>query len=498
MGAAPEARRPNLPRLVAGGALLTLGALLLVGQVLDLRLALLWPVFVLVPGLVLLIAGLASRRRGTEGLTIAGSIITIVALLLAYQNATNHWESWAYGWALVAPGGVGIALLLEGLVNGRRDLGQAGRVLLAIGLVLFTVGFVLFEGVLGISGRRIGLLGDIALPAALILIGLLVVFGRRRSSQPAGADPSTAHPVRPTGTTAPREELAGPNPPSPGPPGPDAPPGPDPLAGSAPDPPPARTEATTTPVEVAYEDTDDLHLHLATGACRMTLRPGGADTWVRGTYRDPSGRRPVRMTREAPGRVRIGQEQSVAGWSGIIDGAQELDLSLGTGRPFRLSLDTGASESDAELGGVPLTGLRVRHGAGKLTLAFGSPNPAALDDLTLTAGAGATEVRGLGNANASSVHADGGAASLRLDLGGAAARPCEVRVSLALATVELDVPAAAAVAVHAESPLGGLLADPSFVRRGAAYWSAGAVEAGAPTFTVHTSVAVGQVRLRAT
>ena len=40
----------------------------------------------------------------SEGLAIAGSIVTVSGLILLIQDATAHYESWAYAWALVFPG----------------------------------------------------------------------------------------------------------------------------------------------------------------------------------------------------------------------------------------------------------------------------------------------------------------------------------------------------------------------------------------------------------
>jgi len=63
-----------------------------------------WPVFVIAPGVFLLLVGLAMRDEAGLGMAIPGGMITSVGLLLALQNASGAWASWAYAWALVAPG----------------------------------------------------------------------------------------------------------------------------------------------------------------------------------------------------------------------------------------------------------------------------------------------------------------------------------------------------------------------------------------------------------
>jgi hypothetical protein len=137
-----------------------------------------WPLFVIAPGVVLLVLGLASPREPGQGLAVAGTIVTSVGLLLAYQDATDHWSSWAYAWALIGPAAAGLGLALWGLLHGdRRGAAQGGRTL-GGGLVLFGIGYAFFEGLLGIGdGRGISAgAGDIV-PFLLLGAGLLVIGG---------------------------------------------------------------------------------------------------------------------------------------------------------------------------------------------------------------------------------------------------------------------------------------------------------------------------------
>ena len=46
-------------------------------------------------------------------LTEAGMEVVYIGLLLFYQNTFNHFESWAYAWALI-PFAVGIGLVING------------------------------------------------------------------------------------------------------------------------------------------------------------------------------------------------------------------------------------------------------------------------------------------------------------------------------------------------------------------------------------------------
>jgi hypothetical protein len=133
---------------------------------------------VIVPGLGLLGLGLAAPGRLGEVLSMAGGVVAMAGLVLLIQNATDRFETWAYAWALVLPGGAGIGRLLVGLVRGRRDLVAGGGWLIGAGLAGFLSFAVLFEVVIGIGGHRSGPAGRYTLAALLILAGL-VLLGRR-------------------------------------------------------------------------------------------------------------------------------------------------------------------------------------------------------------------------------------------------------------------------------------------------------------------------------
>lgn len=170
---------------VVGGLLLIgAGALLLAVNSFDLQLPfdfgrIGWPVFVIAPGVALLIVGLVGRGEAGVGLSVAGGIVTTVGLILAYQSATDHWSSWAYAWALIAPTSVGLSMLLWGTFHRSASVARQGLSGLGVGLVLFIVGFAFFEGVLNLGGTRgLAPLGRQALPLALIGAGVLVIVSR--------------------------------------------------------------------------------------------------------------------------------------------------------------------------------------------------------------------------------------------------------------------------------------------------------------------------------
>ena len=88
-----------------------------------------WTLFIIVPGLVLLGLAIVVRTEATLGLTIAGSIVTTVGLLLLYQTRMPLRE---LGLRLtLIPGAVGVALVAHGLRVGRREKVSLGTRMVA-------------------------------------------------------------------------------------------------------------------------------------------------------------------------------------------------------------------------------------------------------------------------------------------------------------------------------------------------------------------------------
>lgn len=181
-----DRRRGDIGPVIIGAILVVVGIAFLVVQQLDVDLGRIgWPLFVIVPGVVLLAIGLT--QSSDPGLAIAGSIVTTVGLLLFAMNLTGLWASWAYAWALVAPTGSGVGTLLHALRSGNRRLIRGGMAQIGIGLAIFLVGLLFFEGIIGLNAGRLAL-PEWALPAALIVLGVVflvaALVGRRR--QPIG------------------------------------------------------------------------------------------------------------------------------------------------------------------------------------------------------------------------------------------------------------------------------------------------------------------------
>ena len=169
---------------VLGGLLVLIGAILLIGQFVRVDIGHYgWPFFVIAPGVLLMVVALTARGAVSEGLAIAGSIIAVSGLILLYQNSTDHFESWAYAWALVFPGSIGVGMLLYGLTAGRPGNVRAGTRLVGIAGVLFLLGAAFFEGVIGIGGYQLDRTAGLAVGALIIVLGALMLILNLTSSR---------------------------------------------------------------------------------------------------------------------------------------------------------------------------------------------------------------------------------------------------------------------------------------------------------------------------
>ncbi len=167
-----------------GLGLIALGALLLLGRVLNVDLGQLgWPLFVIVPGAGLLAAAFLGPREAS-GLAVPGSIVTTVGLILLIQSFTGTFHTWAYAWGLVLAS-VGGGIFLSGQLGGAEDEneGEEGIRLVLLGLVLFVAFGVMFEGFI-FDGWAVRGAGRFLVPAAIIAAGVLLLRRNRDGEEP--------------------------------------------------------------------------------------------------------------------------------------------------------------------------------------------------------------------------------------------------------------------------------------------------------------------------
>ena len=132
--------------------------------------SILWPLYILVPGVFLLYMGFG-KQEGKLGWGIPGAIISGTGLILFTLNLTGRWEMWAYAWAFY-PIFIGLALMVAGQQTRNTQLERDGRVTMRTGLYLL-LGFGLFFELVVFGGMKV--FGSFWFALLLIVGGVLLL-----------------------------------------------------------------------------------------------------------------------------------------------------------------------------------------------------------------------------------------------------------------------------------------------------------------------------------
>ena len=159
--------------VVTGVLLVMLGLVLLIYPLTGINpWSVIWPFCILVPGIAFFTVALAGGRSAAP-FAIPASIFSTLGLMLFYQNTLGYFQSWAYTWALVVPGSIGLGLLLMGQWGGHTTVRRVGAYLAAAGLGLFICLAAIFE----VGVFRSSMAARVGWPLVLIAFGLAVAAG---------------------------------------------------------------------------------------------------------------------------------------------------------------------------------------------------------------------------------------------------------------------------------------------------------------------------------
>lgn len=141
-----------------------------------------WQFFIIIPGLALLAASIVPDPPKGVGFAIGGAIVTTVGLLLMYQERADHFESWAYAWALL-PTAAGLAMLVYGFLARTGELMVSGLRTAAVSAGLFVVGAWFFETTFDTGRAPVDLTTwwPVVVIAVGVLIALTALLGRPQS-----------------------------------------------------------------------------------------------------------------------------------------------------------------------------------------------------------------------------------------------------------------------------------------------------------------------------
>lgn len=253
-------------------------------------------------------------------------------------------------------------------------------------------------------------------------------------------------------------------------------------------------EHDSLPIHVAWPDSEDLQVRVSAGACRLRIHTGDVGALLLGSYVDPTGTLPITVTEEH-GTVKVSQQTRLSDVRSFRAAAPVLDLALGVGRPVSLHLATGASEVALDLGGLWLSRLSIRMGAGSAEVAFDTPTSGDVDRLDIEAGAASVTVRGLGHASPDQITVVGGAAAYDLSFDGTPRRDIDAKVTTAGANVVIRIPEQTPARVGVVSVLAGLTVRDGFATWEDSYWTQPGVDGQHPLVSIDTSITLGGLEL---
>ena len=164
----------NWPALGVIGA----GVLLLMSNIFGFHLiGLLWPMFVIAPGILLLIPAhqsTESHQSRASFLAVPGAVLMTVGLLLFAMNLANeHFEAWAYSWTLVVAS-VPAALMYVKRFEPSHRIHETGHKMIRILFYMFMGFAVFFEIIIFENFNPL-------LPLGLIAFGIYLFMKNRQS-----------------------------------------------------------------------------------------------------------------------------------------------------------------------------------------------------------------------------------------------------------------------------------------------------------------------------
>ncbi|HEV7200267.1 MAG TPA: hypothetical protein VGO32_05635 [Candidatus Limnocylindria bacterium] len=166
------ANRQPPPGVILGGVLIVIGLSVLAVRYLDVFAGeSIWPLFIIGPGLLMIVLGLILPN---VPMLVGGCVVATIGGILAWQNQTGLWATWAWIWALI-PIASGVGSLLGGIRTGDREARNSGLWQIVIGVALLAVFFLFFEQFIGLSGGEIPV-PEWAMPAVLMGLGVLILL----------------------------------------------------------------------------------------------------------------------------------------------------------------------------------------------------------------------------------------------------------------------------------------------------------------------------------
>ncbi|MFN2104514.1 MAG: hypothetical protein ACK2U5_16050 [Candidatus Promineifilaceae bacterium] len=169
-----NASTPFLPWLLIGG-----GIVLLLASMLDIHLMdVLWPLFIAVPGLLLVYPAYkstAAEQSNWSFLAVPGAIFLTVAAMTFVMNLFDYFEAWAYTWPLIPAAVAGGVLYMTRFDDNSRLETRAHKFIRMMGMLVVGLAFF-FEIIVLEHFNPLMALG-------LIVFGLYLLVQERKKSE---------------------------------------------------------------------------------------------------------------------------------------------------------------------------------------------------------------------------------------------------------------------------------------------------------------------------
>ncbi|MCB2230824.1 hypothetical protein KQH82_08935 [bacterium] len=253
--------------------------------------------------------------------------------------------------------------------------------------------------------------------------------------------------------------------------------------------------------KVDAQDARSLYIECEFGAGELLIRPASIDeaAILNVTYEPDKVAYDVSYhVRDGVGELYLESDLRKRGNVDNIENSWELTLT--DKLPTELHFEIGACDAEIDLGGVPLTELKMDIGAASGLVEFSKPNPERLREISIDVGASSIEFNKLGNANFEYLSVDCGAASLDVDFRGELHGESVADFDIGMGSADIVVPEGYAVRIETDDS--GWFSSVDFddldVRKvSSGIWETAGFEDARDRLTIRLDVGMGSVDIRA-
>lgn len=253
--------------------------------------------------------------------------------------------------------------------------------------------------------------------------------------------------------------------------------------------------------KIEAQDARSLYIECEFGAGELLIRPASIDeaAILNVSYE------PDKVAYDVSYRVRDGVGElyleSDLRKRGNVDNLENSwELTLTDKLPTELHFEIGACDAEIDLGGVPLTELKMDIGAASGLVEFLKPNPERLREISIDVGASSIEFNKLGNANFEYLSVDCGAASLDVDFRGELHGESVADFDIGMGSADIVVPEGYAVRIETDDS--GWFSSVDFDdldvhKVSSGIWETAGFEDAEDRLTIRLDVGMGSVDIRA-